>query len=195
MKQKIRTFVAVKLDSALCHSAAELIRELHAPGADAKWVSPENLHLTLKFLGDVDAREIHQVCRAVGGAVEDASPVELEIRGAGAFPNARRPRTVWLGVGKGREEMVALNRRIEPALQELGYPKEARRYQPHLTIGRIRRSGPGVLELGTLLGRYADFEVGRTRVGEVIVFSSELGRSGPTYEVLARAALGGRAPA
>jgi 2'-5' RNA ligase len=195
MKQRIRTFVAVNIGSATCDCAAELIDQLRAAGADARWVDPKNLHVTLKFLGDVDAREIHEVCRAVEGAVAEAAPFELEIRGTGAFPNAKRPRTVWLGVGAGVQEMVELNRRIEPPLEKLGYRKEARRYQPHLTIGRIRRGGPGVLELGTLLGEYADFEVGRTRVTEVIVFSSELDRSGPTYEALARVALGGRAPA
>ncbi|NQT12237.1 MAG: RNA 2',3'-cyclic phosphodiesterase [Planctomycetes bacterium] len=195
MKQKIRTFVAVKLDSAVCANAAELIEEFRSAGADARWVDPENLHVTLKFLGDVDAREVHEVCRAVEDAVGEATPFELEIRGAGAFPNAERPRTVWLGVGAGAQEMVALNRQIEPPLEKLGYRREARRYQPHLTIGRVRRGGPGMLELAALLGEHADFEVGRTRVREVIVFSSELGRSGPTYQALARVALGGRKPA
>ncbi|MFH1265164.1 MAG: RNA 2',3'-cyclic phosphodiesterase [Planctomycetota bacterium] len=192
MKQKVRTFVAVDIGSAARGRAAELIEALSAAGADAKWVDPQNLHVTLKFLGDVDTREIHHVCRAVQDAVADVAPFEFELRGAGAFPGASRPRTVWLGVARGEEQLVALNQRIEPPLEKLGFRKEARRYQPHLTIGRIRRGGPGVLELGTLIGHHADFEAGPTAVSEVIVFSSQLDRSGPTYEPLARAPLAGK---
>jgi 2'-5' RNA ligase len=190
MKQRIRTFVAVEIGSAIRDCAAELIDEFRAAGADVKWVEPQNLHITLKFLGDVDSREIHHVCQAVQGAVAEVAPFEFEVRGAGAFPNAKRPRTVWLGVGEGHEELVDLNRRVEKPLEKLGYRREARRYQPHLTIGRARRGGPGVVELGNLIREHADFDLGRTTVSQVVVFSSQLDRSGPTYEALARAPLG-----
>ncbi len=190
MKQKIRTFVAVELDSGTRNCAAELINQLRGAGADVKWVEPHNLHVTLKFLGDVDTREMYQVCRGVEGAVAGMPPFALELRGAGAFPNANRPRTVWLGVGGGTAEMITLNEQIEEAMEELGFRREARRYQPHLTVGRVRRGGPGVSELGELIRRHAEFEIGRSPVSEVVVFSSRLDRSGPTYEALARAPLG-----
>jgi 2'-5' RNA ligase len=192
MKQKIRTFVAVNIDSAVRERVARLVDRFRAAGADVKWVASPNLHITLKFLGDVDAKEIHRVCEAVQKAVADAPPFEFEIRGAGAFPKASRPRTVWLGVAQGREELIDLNKRIEPALEKLGFRREARRFQPHLTIGRVRRGGPAVAELGQLIGEQADVEVGATKVGEVIVYSSQLDRAGPTYEALARAPLGGK---
>ena len=191
MKQKVRTFVAVQISSAVRGGARRLIERFRAAGAEVKWVAPENLHITLKFLGDVDAKEIHRVCKAVQDAVADAAPFEFEVRGAGAFPKPNRPRTVWLGIAQGSEEMIDLNKRIEPALEKLGFRREARRFQPHLTIGRVRRGGPAVAELGRLIGEQADVEVGLTKVGEVIVYSSQLGRSGPTYEALARAPLGG----
>jgi len=191
MNQKIRTFVAIETSSAVRDWAAELIDEFRRTGAEVKWVAPQNLHVTLKFLGDVDAGEIQQVCRAVEQAVADAAPFEFEVRGAGAFPDTRRPRTVWLGIGQGSHQIIALNERIEPPLKKLGFPKEARQFQPHLTIGRIRRGGPGVAELGELIAEHEDLDIGRTLVGEAIVFSSQLGRSGPTYEALARAPLGG----
>ena len=189
MKQKIRTFVAVDVDASVRALAAELIGELSAVGADVKWVEPDHLHLTLKFLGDVDAREIHQVCRAVGEAAGQTKPFEFEVRGAGAFPNVKRPRTIWLGAGPGEAQMGRLAERIESALETIGYRREARRFKAHLTIGRVRRGGPAVAELGSRLGDYADFEVGRTTVDEVIVYSSELTSSGPRYEVLGRARL------
>jgi len=191
MNQKIRTFVAIETSSAVRDWAAELIDEFRGAGAEVKWVAPQNLHLTLKFLGDVDTGKIHHVCQAVEQAVADAAPFDFEVRGAGAFPDTRRPRTVWLGIGQGSHQIIALNERIEPPLKKLGFPKEARRFQPHLTIGRIRRGGPGVAELGQLIAEHEDLDIGRTHVGEAIVFSSQLGRSGPTYEALARAPLGG----
>ncbi len=190
MKQKIRTFVAVETSSAVREGAARLIETFRAAGADVKWVDPHNMHITLKFLGDVDSREIHQVCQAVEKAVGDVRAFEFEVRGAGAFPNATRPRTVWLGVAVGQKELVDLNGRIEPPLEKLGFRREARRYQPHLTIGRVRRGGPGVGELGRLIREHADRPIGRTTASGVIVFSSQLDRSGPTYEALARAPLG-----
>ena len=192
MRQRIRTFVAVNIDAAVRGRVAGLVDRFRAAGAEVKWVEPQNQHITLKFLGDVDAKEIHRVCEAVQHAVADVGPFEFEVRGAGAFPKANRPRTVWLGITQGKEEMIELNRRIEPALEKLGFRREARRFQPHLTIGRVRRGGPAVAELGKLIGEQADVELGLTRVPEVIVFSSQLDRSGPTYEAPSRAPLAGK---
>jgi 2'-5' RNA ligase len=192
MNQKIRTFVAVDVSSAVRDGARDLIEQFRATGAEVKWVEPHNLHVTLKFLGDVDAGDIHQVCLAVEQAVADVAPFEFEVRGAGAFPDTRRPRTVWLGIAEGNKELVDLNDRIEPPLEKLGFRKEARRFQPHLTIGRVRRGGPAVAELGKLIHQHEDLPIGGTRVSEAIVFSSQLDRSGPTYEALARAPLGGK---
>jgi 2'-5' RNA ligase len=189
MKQKFRTFVAVDVDASVRGVAADLIGKLSSVGADVKWVEPENLHLTLKFLGDVDAREIHQVCLAVGLAAAEVGAFDFNVRGAGAFPSVKRPRTIWLGAGRGEETMSKLAHRIESALETIGYRREARRFTPHLTIGRVRRGGPAVAELGTRLGEYAEFEVGRTAIDEEVVYSSELTSSGPRYEVLGRAPL------
>ena len=192
MKQTIRTFVAVKMNSAVRDCAAELIDQLREAPVDVKWVEPENMHLTLKFLGEVDSREVHEVCRAVEQAADGVAPFELEVRGAGAFPNVRRPRTLWLGAGQGGQELAVLAERVESELHRLGYRREARRFHAHLTVGRVRRGGPGIAQLGQLLQEYADFEIGRTPVSEVVVFSSTLDRTGPTYEPLGRGLLSGK---
>ena len=107
------------------------------------WVEPHNLHLTLKFLGEVHEREIAEVCQAVAPGAAEVEPFDLEVRGAGAFPTAARPRTVWLGAGAGAERMVVLHDRVEAALAELGYREEHRRFQTHLTIGRVPRRRAG----------------------------------------------------
>ncbi len=156
-----------------------------------KWVESHNLHLTLKFLGEVHEREIAQVCRTVARGAAEVEPFEFEVRGAGAFPTAARPRTVWLGAGEGTVPMIALHDRVEAALAELGYREEHRRFQPHLTIGRVRGGGPGIAELGELLVEHAEFEVGHMTVHKATVFCSTLTAAGPIYEVLGTAQLGG----
>jgi 2'-5' RNA ligase len=191
MKHVVRTFVAVEISSAVRDGTAALIERFRTAGADVKWIAPHNLHVTLKFLGDVATQEIPGVCEVVRRVVEDMAPFEFEVRGAGAFPNLNRPRTIWLGVTRGQAELVELNERIELPLAKLGFRREARRYEPHLTIGRVRRGGPAIAQLSKLLGEHAEHEVGRTSVSEVIVFSSQLDRSGPTYDPLARAPLRG----
>ena len=190
MKKTLRTFVAVEITGPIRARAKELIASLAGTTADVKWVEPHNLHLTLKFLGDVQDTDIAQVCRAVQRGAAEVEPFELELRGAGAFPNAARPRTVWLGAGAGTPEAVTLHDRVEAALAELGYREEHRRFAVHLTIGRVRGGGPGIVELGKLIQQRADFAVGRLTVSEVTIFASTLTPAGPIYEVLGTAPLG-----
>jgi 2'-5' RNA ligase len=190
MKKTFRTFVAVEITSPIRARAAELIGALAAAGADVKWVEPHNLHLTLKFLGEVHERDIAEVCQAVERGAAKVEPFELELRGAGAFPNAARPRTVWLGAGAGAEQMVALHGQVEAALAKLGYREEHRRFQTHLTIGRARGGGPNIAPLAALLGQHADFVAGRMTVDKVTVFSSTLSSAGPIYEILGTSPLG-----
>ena len=191
MKKTLRTFVAVEITQAIRKRAGELIAALAGTSADVKWVEPHNLHLTLKFLGEVHQNELAQVCQAVARGAAAVDPFELEVRGAGAFPNAVRPRTVWLGAGEGSEPMVVLHDRVEAALAKLGYREEHRRFQTHLTIGRVRGAGPGIAELGQLLQQQADFAAGRMTVGKVAIFASTLTADGPVYELLGNGPLGG----
>lgn len=191
MKKTLRIFLAVEITAAIRARTAELIESLAATTADVKWVESHNLHVTLKFLGDVHERDIMDLCEAVEAGAAKVSPFALEIRGAGAFPTAARPRTVWLGAGDGTEQMVVLHDRVEDALAELGYREEHRRFQTHLTIGRVRGGGPGIAELGTQLQQHADFVAGRMTVDKVTVFASTLTPAGPVYDLLGTAPLAG----
>jgi 2'-5' RNA ligase len=188
---KVRTFVAVEIDPTVRRKAEQLIGTFRKAQADVKWVEFQNLHLTLKFLGDVRMEETAEVCAAVAWAAADVTPFELEIRGAGAFPNPGRPRTLWLGCQQGTAQLTDLQRRIEAGLEKLGFRPEARSFTPHLTIGRARSGGPGTEELGRLLQQHAEYEVGRSDVAEVTVFASQLGPQGPTYTPLSHAPLEG----
>ena len=191
MARTIRSFIAVELSDAVRAKAAALGDALRAAGADVRWVDPRNLHLTLQFLGDVPESDVAAVGRAVGEAAAGMAPFELELRGAGAFPSPGRARTVWLGAARGTQEIVALHDRIERALKPLGFRPEGRKYQPHLTIGRVKRAGPALRRLGALIDENADFDAGRCTVREAVVFSSDLKPSGPVYQALAKAPLGG----
>lgn len=190
MKKTLRTFVAVEISKPIRTRAAELIAALDGTAAEVKWVDPHNLHLTLKFLGEVHHREVAEVCRAVQQATAKLAPFKLEVQGAGAFPNPARPRTVWIGTGEGKEEMVQLHDHIESELFELGHREEHRRFQPHLTIGRVRGGGMGITELGTRVKEHIDFPVGTMKVEKVTVFSSKLTADGPIYESIGTARLG-----
>ena len=189
MKNSLRTFIAVETSDAVRQRAAELIRVFAATGAKVSWVKPQNLHLTLKFLDEVPLNSIPQISAAVQEAAAACEPFELEIGAAGAFPSAGRPRTLWLGTRGGSEPLSDLHAALERVLKPLGFPKEHRRFAAHLTIGRVRGPGPGLVELAPLIKQYAEFTAGRFPVAELVVFSSELSPQGPTYEALSRAML------
>jgi len=191
MSQRVRTFVAVEAPPELQSRAGELINRLRAVDAKVKWVEPRNLHWTLKFLGNVEMVEIPDVCAAVEEATRQIGSFDLEARGAGAFPTLRNPRTIWMGVGEGSEQMVELHGAIERSLSKLGFREEGRRFRPHITLGRVRDGGSAPTELAKLLEANADFDGGLSTVFDVAVFSSVLGREGPTYEALGHLDLNG----
>jgi 2'-5' RNA ligase len=185
---KYRSFIAVSPSHGILHAAQKLIKTLRPVAGDVRWTAPENLHWTLQFLGEVDVLEVPALSEAVMEAAREVDAFELQVRGVGAFPALDRPRTLWLGAAAGAESMVDLQLAIRDRLNDLGYRGEARRYIPHLTLGRIARSAAPPT-LAQELAELADFDAGTMLVDEVTVYSSELTRDGPVYEVLAHAPL------
>jgi 2'-5' RNA ligase len=189
MAKRIRTFIAIEMSEAIRRRAASLQAELSAHADHVKWVEPQQMHLTLKFLGDVDETSIYSVCRLVQQVAEPHAPFELTVAGTGAFPNLRRPRTLWIGVSASNGELAALQRELEVELAREGYPREERGFTPHVTLGRIRHIVPNpTLEQAML--EHQSWHGGVVQVREVLVMSSTLGPAGPSYAVLARARLG-----
>lgn len=186
---RLRTFIAVDLGKTIRDRLVQLQEDLGRSATEVKWVEPENLHITLLFLGEVDQREIIDVCRAVEQGAEQVAAFALTVAGAGCFPNPRRPRILWAGVGRGAQEIVTLHDALESPLLELGcYRREERKYTPHITLGRIRGERP-VDGLGQALAAQADWQAGEITVDEVRVMASELTPGGPKYTVLSRASL------
>ena len=191
MSQIIRTFVAVEIPLETKDKARREIAALDITSAKVKWVDPTHLHWTLKFLGDIDILETPAIYEAVGRAVEPLAAFDIEARGVGAFPDSRRPRTVWIGMQHGNEQMIELHDAIEFELAKLGYRSENRRFRPHLTIGRVRQSPEGIDELGDLIDQHGDYDAGVSMVDEVVVFSSQLTREGPIHDPLCHLELKG----
>jgi RNA 2',3'-cyclic 3'-phosphodiesterase len=186
----IRTFIAVETPPDVRRRTQDLVNRLGRADADVKWVAPDQMHWTLKFLGDVEDQQINDVCRAVGACVKPFTPFELAVTGAGAFPTLDRPRTIWIGATTGADALAILAGSIEKSLANLGFPKEHRRFTAHLTLGRVR-STRNVRELGQLVKDNADFAAGTMTIDEVTTFSSRLETTGAVHEALSRAPLEG----
>ena len=191
---RTRTFIGIDIGSAIRASAAALQKELAKTASGVKWVAPESMHITLLFLGEVDDRELHAVCKAVKAAAAGEPPFALRVSGVGAFPNARRPKVVWGGITDGADPLQRLHAALEAEMLELGcYRTEERGYTPHLTLGRVTDAEAG-FALAAELPKRTEWQGGRATAEEVLVFSSEMERDGPVYTVLGRAPLAGRAP-
>ena len=186
----MRTFLAVEASDEVRAQVGRLISELAQTSAHVKWVEPANLHLTLKFFGDICDEDVSRICSAVTDAVAPISAFDCPCQGIGAFPHLGRPRTIWAGMPGCQARMAELSDGIEQALAALGFPRERRAFHPHLTLGRVRegrRLGP----LTALLRQHSGISLGIMDVSTVIFFSSQLLPTGPLYTALARFALSG----
>jgi 2'-5' RNA ligase len=192
--ESIRAFIAIELDEDILRRIESLQERIKAdlPPGLIRWVRPEGIHLTLKFLGVAEADRIEAVSEALQDACLPTTPFTLSIGGLGVFPNPRRPRVLWLGVDEPSGTLPRLQAAIERAISPLGFPTERRRFIPHLTLGRVKRGrGPAELEA---LGEYATRA--KVRVGEmearcVYLMRSDLRPAGAVYTELATAPFAG----
>ncbi len=184
-----RIFVAVTLTPALRESAASARTVLGAVAARLRWVPARNLHLTLRFLGEITETQMARVTEAAREAVASASPFSITLGGVGAFPSPRSPRVVWVGVTAGADRLVALARALEAALRQREFPAEARPFQPHLTVARARPEGRPP-DVSAMVEAAETFVAGTEMVGALVVMESRLRPSGAVYEEVARVPLG-----
>jgi 2'-5' RNA ligase len=147
------------------------------------------MHVTLLFLGEVAELEVVSICRVVTEQAALLPEFTMDLTGVGAFPTLRRPKVLWIGIRQGSEVLQRIHDALETPLLELGcYRREDRAYTPHLTLGRLTEEDRGG-SWGSTLQKHADWEGGTTRVHEILVMRSDLGRNGPTYSVMGRAKL------
>ena len=136
---QIRSFIAVELPPDVGEVVERVVRGLRASAGEAvRWVRPEGIHLTLKFLGDIDVDSVPEISRALDRCATAAKPFGLTLEGVGVFPNPRRPRVIWVGLGGALEPLIGLQQFLEVELEGLGFARERRAFSPHLTLGRVR---------------------------------------------------------
>lgn len=185
----IRAFIAVELPESLRQEVASLQADFRSAGADVKWVEPENLHLTLKFLGSVKEDQVPTLQQALTTATQGLHSFTIHLEGIGAFPRTTSPRVIWVGVTEGEKPLVELAQAVERACSGLGFPPEERPFSAHLTIGRVR-SRDGLASLIKKL-QVAEFRGGTPApVNHLTLFQSTLSPHGPTYTPLAEIPLG-----
>lgn len=184
-----RTFVAVPLSDAQRASLGELTASLAARAGAVRWTANENLHVTLAFLGNVPRHAAPEVVGAVRDAVRGHAPFRLALRGVGAFPRAERPRVLWVGCGEGGAETTALHDDVAAALEPLGFPRDARPFTPHVTLGRVK--GRDAPKLDLTAPELQGWEGGATAVEEVRLMGSVTRPEGARHFLLERCELAG----
>lgn len=189
---RIRTFVAVSLPDRVVAALAGLQEKLREFGIAMRYTAPENIHLTLKFLGDVRAADAD----AIGGHLEQAAagfaPIRLEARGMGVFPGARRPRVLWTGVKGETGRLESLQRAVEARMAAMGFEKENRPFSAHLTLGRFRgRADP--VRIADAIREFGGFASSSFEAASIELFQSTLTPKGPVYKVLSSHRLSGKA--
>ncbi|MBO0863016.1 MAG: RNA 2',3'-cyclic phosphodiesterase [Chloracidobacterium sp.] len=183
----MRTFIAIEIPSEIRSALEAFQTELRRAGADVSWTKPENLHLTLKFLGEVDEKRIVEVERACVSSAAEFQPFSLSLNDTGFFPNARQPRVLWAGLSGGVENIGAISNRLEERLALIGFKREEKDFHPHLTVGRLK-SNKKARELLALADAYR-LPALSFAVTEIVLMKSELNPAGAKYTPMAKARL------
>ena len=181
--ERIRSFIAIEVPQALLAKMGELQREFRRMESGINWVRPEGIHLTLKFLGSVSPEELEKLARGIAPVVAACNPFEMRIHGLGCFPSSRNPRVIWVGIDRGGGEASSLQKAIEDTATEVGFPREARPFKPHLTLGRVR-TPIGRSSFVPEMEKHKEVEIGTFLAQDVYLFKSELKPSGAVYTKL-----------
>ena len=190
--EHVRSFIAIELPEEVKAGITRLQNRLkdanHSP---VKWVNPNSIHLTLKFLGDVPVNKINSITRALETATREIPPFQLEVKDLGVFPNLNKVRVVWVGVSGDITRLRQLQQRIESNLATLDFTPEIRAFTPHLTLARLReQASPDERQnFGQLIGNTKFDSVYKFRVDSISLMRSQLTREGAIYSRLGSAKL------
>jgi len=179
----MRSFVAIPLNAEIISRIEKAQRELKTLSADVKWVNPTSIHLTLKFLGNIEEGDIEKIAQGIQQGIRGFQPWIAAVKNMGAFPSLKNPRVVWIGIDDPGGQLIELQNHVEKEMENLGFEKEERAFSPHLTLGRVR-SPKGKDELVKYLVDEREQIFGEIKVDRVILFKSELRPSGAVYTPL-----------
>ncbi len=187
-----RIFIAIKMPEAVIGKVTEVSRyfQSQTPAGALKWVETENLHLTLRFLGEISEEAVLKVQSSLPQAAMGQPPFTLSVEGLGMYPSPGQPQVIWLGV-KGSKPMVALHAQLETALARVGIEKEDRPFHPHLTLARVRQRTDRATahQIGETLTQFKVGSLGAFQVDQIQLIESQLTPQGPVYTTRSTAPL------
>ena len=177
----LRTFIAIEIDPPHKQKLTNLISTLKQSDSDIKWVTEHQMHLTLKFLGNVEETKVQEISDALTLIANSTREFTITLSNIGTFPNAKRPRVIWIGVNKGKNKLKLLAGQIETELEKLDFPKETRDFKSHLTLGRVR-SPKNLQNLTKLLTEVSFQSESAIKISKLILFQSTLTPKGAIYK-------------
>jgi 2'-5' RNA ligase len=190
-KKIMRAFIAIELPQEIKDYLAKVQAKLKTANADVKWVNPQNIHLTLKFLGEIDEKQLNQISQILDDVAGNKAQFYIHLASFGAFPSIKSARVIWAGIDKGDPESKEIAGELEEKIEKIGIPKEERAFSSHITIGRTR-SSKNRQQLSQELENLTD-ESGKLpaefKTERITLFKSTLTPKGPIYEILKEAHL------
>ena len=182
MNEPFRSFIALEIPEKIRHNVMEFQNRLKSIHDDIKWVRAENLHLTLKFLGNVEKNRINDLTALIHKALQEFEPFEVALGGSGVFPNRHRPNVLWIGFLRGKEHLRTMASVLNESLIKMGFEEERRKYHPHITLGRVR-SRQKIVKTIELMESLSFLEQSFL-VQELVLMKSDLRPSGAEYTPL-----------
>ncbi len=183
MDETLRTFIAVPIPVNILNCIREVQQKYAAYKFPVRWVRPESIHLTLKFLGHISGTDVDRVFDAMTASFQKTPPLSLHAKGLGVFPTIKRPRVIWVGIGGEQDSLKKLQGELENNLEKIGFPKEKRAFNAHLTLGRIKGKIDSQ-KLADAMRKFSDFSTESFSADEIVLFKSDLKPSGAVYSQL-----------
>ncbi len=183
MENLVRTFIAIEIHPDIQRYLGQIQSHLRETGADIKWVKPSNIHLTLKFLGEIPEDQVKNAQKILNDIVPSHPSYSLKLKQLGAFPKIDRPKIIWIGIEQGMDETMQLAKDIEESFFKEGFPKDDKPFSPHITLGR-QRSSTNSYKLTSELKNYKIKEIQPHAIDSIILLESTLTPQGPIYTPL-----------
>ncbi|MBI4745253.1 MAG: RNA 2',3'-cyclic phosphodiesterase [Deltaproteobacteria bacterium] len=183
LMSQVRAFIACDIPDLFLEKISSVQDGLKGLDADVTWTKTGGIHITLKFLGDIEEGYIDKVAAVIEDASKGQTPFEIYIKGSGAFPNLKNPRVVWIGVEDLNKGLMHIQQALDGGLKALGFEPEEREFRPHLTLGRVK-GVKGKERLSSAVSGLKDIEIGSFTVDRVILYKSELKPTGAVYTKL-----------
>ncbi len=179
----MRTFIAFELPENIITDIRKIQKGIISYGFRVKWVRPENIHLTLKFLGNIDNADIKKVGKAILESVRGYGPISLRVKGIGVFPGIKRPRVIWMGLSGDTASLIKIQKKLDEKLFAMDFPKEKRQFKGHLTLARVK-GNIAANRLFNAITEFKKFESEPFITNKIILFKSDLQPLGAVYTKL-----------